>query len=106
YAGTAALKADWVFLADSQRGWRMIEGSQRAEDGGWLAILRPHLPGGHYLAKGIVIDYETLTGTSAVWTSEDANCCPSGGTIDFQLKLDDPDRGFELDSATYRLGQP
>ncbi len=33
------------------------------------------------------VDYTTLTGTTAVWRDDDANCCPAGGELWIRLRI-------------------
>jgi hypothetical protein len=91
YAGSGALREDHVFRFD--RGpWSPIAASPWPVDGyaGWGDAVEDRLPAGHAIRKGVVIDFDALAATSAVWRDGDANCCPTGGeaTIRFAIAAD------------------
>lgn len=89
FVGTAALIVDYVFVAE-QGQLRALEPTYDPEtDRGVIRDLADLLPDGLAIWKGVAIDYETLSGRSALWRPEDANCCPSGGTLDFSLRFND-----------------
>lgn len=102
YTGTGSYVDDHVFLPDATGGWKRINGGQMNQEtgDGWARQLRAYLPDGHYIAKGIRLDYTTLTGESAVWRTDDPNCCPSGGRIAFTLQLT-ASGTFEVADAHY-----
>ena len=103
YAGTGSFVEDWVFMPNHGRGWTRIGAAAFDPEtgGGWIAGLKPHLPPGHGIWKGIRVDYATLTGSSAVWREGDANCCPSGGEIRFRLRVAGPEVRLEVEAAEY-----
>jgi len=100
--GTGSFTDDMVFIG-MQDKWRRIGGDHQVREDGipWASDLEAALPDDHYIAKGIRIDYATLTGETAVWRRNDANCCPSGGIVRFKLRLLNPAIGFELADATH-----
>jgi len=104
YTGTGSFIEDRVFMPDHGRGWTEIRAAAYDQEtgDGWLSQLKAYLPPGHGVWKGILVDYATLTGTTAVWRDGDANCCPSGGEISFRLKVDQPGPGLVVDAAEYR----
>ncbi|HSF96877.1 MAG TPA: hypothetical protein VLA52_17760 [Thermohalobaculum sp.] len=103
FAGTGSFLDDRVFLPNHGRGWTRIgaAGLDPETGAGWIDGLRPHLPPGHGIWKGISVDYATLTGSSAVWRDGDANCCPSGGEIRFRLQVAGPNLRLEVADAQY-----
>jgi hypothetical protein len=107
YAGTGGFIEDHVFLPNHARGWTQIHASGFDPDtgGGWIEGLKPYLPPGHGIWKGIHVDYATLTGSSAVWRDGDANCCPSGGEIWFRLRVAGPEPRLEVAEAHYTAPQ-
>ena len=88
YTGTGRLVEDYVFLRDDE-GWQPTRSAQSdPETGeGWVSELEPYLPEGHGVWKGVWLDYETLTGWTPVWRDDDANCCPTGGTLWMRLDI-------------------
>jgi hypothetical protein len=103
YASTGSFVEDSVFMPNHGRGWTEIgaTGLDPETGKGWIEGLRPHLPPGHGIWKGIRVDYATLTGSSAVWRDGDANCCPSGGEIRFRLRVAGPQPHLEVAEAKY-----
>ena len=43
-------------------------------------------------------------GMADVWRAEDANCCPSGGRLWFQLELTDAGPGLQVAEARFTRG--
>lgn len=107
YAGTGSFIEDHLFLANHGRGWTEIRaaGLDPETGAGWIRGLKSYLPPGHGLWKGIRVDYATLTGRSAVWRGDDANCCPSGGEIRFRLRVAGPEPRLEVAEARYTAPQ-
>ena len=96
FAGTAALIVDHVFLAEKE-ALRALEPTYDLETGGGVVrALADLLPDGLAIWKGVAIDYQTLSGRTALWRPEDANCCPSGGTLEFSLRFNDDLTGFAV----------
>jgi hypothetical protein len=96
FVGTAALIVDHVFVAD-QGQLRALEPTYDPEtDRGVVRDLADLLPNGLAIWRGVAIDYETLSGRSALWRPEDANCCPSGGTLEFSLQFNDDRTAFAV----------
>jgi hypothetical protein len=102
-AGTGGMIDDHVLMPTLARGWQAIAASQLDPESGrgWAAELKAYLPEGHHVAKGILVDYTTLTGETAVWRSDDANCCPSGGRLRFRLELRGPGPELRVAEARY-----
>lgn len=89
YSGTASFISDHVFLFDGT-SLKALAPTVDLESGeGVIAELSRRLPDGLAIWKGVAIDYASMTGSSALWRPEDANCCPSGGTVEFSLRLSD-----------------
>jgi hypothetical protein len=103
YTGTGSFVEDYLFIAGPEGDWTRVEAAPfNPETGrGWLEGLKAHLPAGHGLWKGIRVDYATLTGTSPVWRDGDGNCCPSGGSIWFRLRLARAGSRLEVAEARY-----
>ena len=83
-SGTGAFVDAAYFLIDST-AFRKLRTKP-----GFKQAFSEVLPEGHHIRKGGGFDIRTLTYRKHVWREEDANCCPSGGSveIDFQLKDD------------------
>ncbi len=89
YTGTASLIVDYVFVEDDE-SFRAIAPTYDPEaDGGVIRDLAGRLPDGLAIWKGVAIDYETMSGRSSLWRPDDANCCPTGGIVDFKLQLNE-----------------
>jgi len=103
FFGTGRFTEDFVFLPDRAGGWAQVQGTSFDGEGGanWWAGLARYLPLGHGVWKGVVVDYATLTGNTAVWRDADANCCPSGGGLWFRLRLTGPEQRLEVAEARY-----
>jgi len=103
YAGTGSLVEDHVFMPTAGRTWTEIGAAQldQKNGDGWLRQLQSYLPEGHYIAKGVRVDYATLTGETTVWRRDDPNCCPSGGRIRFTLKVAGPEPSLAVAEANY-----
>jgi len=103
YAGTGSFIEDRVFMADHGRGWTEVKaaGLDPESGEGWVEGLKPYLPPGHGIWKGIIVDYATLSGTTRVWRDNDANCCPSGGEIRFQLGVAGDPPALRVESAEF-----
>ncbi len=54
-----------------------------------FGILKTVLPKGLGVMKGSGFDLRTLTYSMPVWKETDANCCPSGGTIEIRFAVKD-----------------
>jgi hypothetical protein len=50
--------------------------------------LKSILPDGFGVWKGGGLDMKALRFRNTVWKPDDANCCPSGGTVEIQFRLD------------------
>jgi hypothetical protein len=80
-SGTAAANDDKYFRWIDDR-WRLLDTTS------WTAALRDSLPEGQHVWKGLQIDIRSLSVESGVWRDGDANCCPTGGTVHVQLRLE------------------
>jgi hypothetical protein len=80
-SGTGAANDDKYFRWVDGR-WRLLDTTS------WTAALRDSLPEGYHLWKGLYIDIRSLSVESGVWKDGDANCCPTGGTVQAQLRLE------------------
>jgi hypothetical protein len=102
-AGTGGMIDDHVLMPTMAGGWQAIAASQLDPEigGGWATELGTYLPEGLHIPKGILLDYATLTGETAVWRAEDANCCPSGGRLSFRLELRGPGPALTVAEAHY-----
>lgn len=101
--GTGSMIDDHVLMPTMAGGWHAIAARQLDQETGrgWAPQLEAYLPEGRYIAKGILVDYATLTGETDVWRAEDANCCPSGGRLSFKLELQGPDLSLKVAWARY-----
>jgi hypothetical protein len=101
--GTGSMIDDRVLMPTLVGGWQAIDVDQIDQETGkgWTAALMAYLPEGLHIVKGILVDYATLTGETALWRTDDANCCPSGGRLWFQLQLTEPGPGLEVAEARY-----
>ena len=69
--------------------WFDKDGPVRIDtDGAVEAALTEMLPAGTDIQTGGGLNMETLTYRNSVWKVGDAHCCPSGGGVDIQFKLD------------------
>ncbi len=96
YSGTGSMIDDHLLMPTMAHGWQAIDASRD-----WVARLVPYIPEGYGIVKGILVDYATFTGETAVWRPDDANCCPSGGRIWFKLELRGPNLSLLLVEARY-----
>ncbi|MFO1183388.1 MAG: lysozyme inhibitor LprI family protein [Bauldia sp.] len=80
----ASLSGTGNFNGERLFAWRA--GAWRDVDvTSWLGELERRLPAGLGAWKGIYPDYAKLTATTALWRSNDANCCPTGGAAEIVL---------------------
>lgn len=99
FAGTGAFITDHLFVRDGDRWMRLAPSLDLETMQGFVAELSGRLPEGLAIWKGVAVDYSSLTGTSSLWRADDANCCPSGGTVRFTLKLDREKMAFVIDKV-------
>ncbi|MSP81668.1 MAG: hypothetical protein EXQ94_01750 [Alphaproteobacteria bacterium] len=91
FAGTGAI-ADDRLLRFADGSWRRIAASPFRDEAtgepGWLDGVIAELPADLGIWKGVPVDYLTMRGQSPLWRATDANCCPTGGTVDLGFALD------------------
>lgn len=80
HGGTGAFNAELVFRP-VQGGWRDLEIDA------WRAAFDKQLPEGLGVWKGVQYDWSKLDLDTALWKSEDANCCPTGGSASAKLTV-------------------
>jgi hypothetical protein len=86
HGGTGAQNADVMF--------RLAEGEARPlvqiDNFSWRDTLDDRLPQGLQVWKGVNFAYGALMADTALWLTDDANCCPSGGEayLDFEIRDD------------------
>jgi hypothetical protein len=54
----------------------------------WLDALGSQLPEGLGVWKGPIFHWDWLSAESALWQDSDGNCCPSGGVVSVELKIE------------------
>ena len=84
--GTGAQNADVMFrLAEDER--RPLV---QIDNFSWRDTLDDRLPQGLAVWKGVNFAYGALMADTALWLTDDANCCPSGGEayLDFEIRDD------------------
>lgn len=94
-AGTGVRNADILFVKEGGKRWRNIDLDT------WWDELPDHLPKGFEIWKGVEYEAGGLFALGSLWSSDDANCCPSGGQVmlDFRIEGD----RLKLDAAQ-RIG--
>ena len=85
YHGTGAHNADLMFRWDGSDA-RLVQ----IDNLSWWDDLDARLPEGLGAWKGVVFLDEGLSAHTALWRSDDGNCCPTGGEamLDFQIEND------------------
>lgn len=81
-SGTGGFNDDRFFLWQAPE-WRELDATS------WQEQLAERLPEGLSVRKGIRIDLSHMHATTPLFHEEDGNCCPSGGTGEFELALQD-----------------
>ena len=88
-AGTGSFNADVLFeFAADEKAWRRVDMET------WWDGITEKLPKGLEIWKGVSYDFgeaywgEYVARTS-LWKSDDANCCPTGGSAVIHFALDD-----------------
>jgi hypothetical protein len=67
--------------------WFGPEGPVRLNIDSIQDVLKSILPDGLAVWKGGGLDIKTLTFSSYVWQPQDANCCPTGGSVEIKFRL-------------------
>lgn len=85
-AGTGSFNADRLYqLADNS--WTAIDLDA------WQTTITTLLPAGLEIWKGVNYDftsfYDDLNANTALWRSDDANCCPTGGSAVIHFTIED-----------------
>ncbi len=80
--GTGTANADLLFRL-AQGGWREIETES------WRTMLPARLPAGLALRQAVAYDFGQLTAMGQLWRPDDANCCPRGGGVVFDFRIED-----------------
>lgn len=75
FSGTGQGNADTLFARNADGTWRNIDMER------WKLDMAQHLPKGLEVWKGI--SYQAGYGNSPLWRETDANCCATGGEVDF-----------------------
>jgi hypothetical protein len=85
--GTGAFNTDCLYQWGDREGWTKIEMDQ------WLTEIGPLLPPGLEIWKGVEYDFSHpwsgLVARTALWRSDDGNCCPTGGSAVITLDIAD-----------------
>ncbi|KKB86703.1 hypothetical protein VW29_01000 [Devosia limi DSM 17137] len=85
-AGTGSFNADRLYQ-QGETGWTAIDLDS------WQSAIGPLLPKGLEIWKGVAYDftsfYDDLNAHTALWASDDANCCPTGGDAVIHFVIED-----------------
>jgi hypothetical protein len=68
--------------------WFSSAGAVRIDTGAINKAVQSVLPAGSAIWKGGGLDMTAPSYHSSVWKEGDANCCPSGGSVDVKFRLD------------------
>jgi hypothetical protein len=68
--------------------WFSSAGPVRIDTGAINKAVQSVLPTGSAIWKGGGFDMKSLSYHSSVWKEGDANCCPSGGSVDVKFRLE------------------
>jgi uncharacterized protein YecT (DUF1311 family) len=79
--GTGAFNASMLYRRDGSR-WVAVDITS------WEKDLAARLPRGLAVWKGIWPDYRTMSATTGLYRSKDANCCATGGSAEVKLRLE------------------
>ncbi len=82
YMGTGNHNADLVYR------WNADGSLTQIDNWAWTDQIDTMLPEGLEIWKGVDFDYQNMFARSALWQSDDGNCCPTGGEayIGFEVK--------------------
>ncbi|MFC4298228.1 hypothetical protein ACFO0J_09275 [Castellaniella hirudinis] len=78
-SGTGAFSDDDVFFFQQDR-WTRLDTQC------WESDLQKRLPAGLSVDKGVNLNLVGLTAQAWLYRKQDANCCPTGGSVDVNLK--------------------
>jgi uncharacterized protein len=81
HGGTGRFNGELIFRPLPGGGWRDVDIDA------WRADFDGRLPDGVGVWKGVLYDWPELTLETALWKTEDVNCCPTGGMAKAQLTL-------------------
>lgn len=79
--GTGAFNADSLYRRDAS-GWRDVELVS------WRRELKRRVPKDVAVWKGVAYDFPSLTASTGLWRSGDANCCATGGSADITFAIE------------------
>ena len=84
--GTGAHNADVMFRLTGDTARPLVQ----VDNFSWRDTLNDHLPQGLEVWKGVRFFYGSLMAQASLWRSNDANCCPTGGSafLDFEIRDD------------------
>lgn len=84
--GTGAHNADVMFRLTDDPARPLVQ----IDNFTWRDTLDDHLPQGLEVWKGVRFFYGGLMAQTSLWRSNDANCCPTGGSafLDFEIQDD------------------
>jgi hypothetical protein len=78
--GTGHFNESEYFLRD-RGAWEPVEAEK------WLEDLRRRIPAGLEIWKGVWPNLQTMKAVAGLYSSGDANCCPTGGTARIGLAI-------------------
>lgn len=85
-AGTGSFNADRLYQL-TENSWTAIDLDT------WQNNIGPMLPAGLEIWKGVAYDfttfYDDLNAKTSLWKSDDANCCPTGGSAVIHFAIED-----------------
>ena len=86
HGGTGAHNADVIFRLVEDQGRPLVQ----IDNFSWRDTLQARLPQGLEVWKGVDFAYGALMADTALWRTDDANCCPTGGEafLDFEIRDD------------------
>jgi uncharacterized protein len=79
--GTGAFNAESLYRQDGT-GWRDVELVS------WRRELKRRTPKDLGVWKGVAYDFPSLTASTGLWRSGDANCCATGGSADITFAVE------------------
>lgn len=86
-SGTGSFNADLLFQPTDDGGWQQIDMDT------WLGNVSDMLPAGLEIWKGVRYDFAAAwsgyTASTSLWSEDDANCCPTGGSAVITLEIVD-----------------